>query len=132
MRSSLRFFLNRIKSVGWCIRHDPHYPSPENNRFSRHTVTYRYTSEIKGREMSSNDQELTEWAQFALVAAVAASHMSMPNHWLPYSLVARAHGWTLRRTLALSKLLETRVFVRYIRLKQNRCHSSRDWQRMKL
>lgn len=35
---------------------------------------------------------------------MAASHMSMPNHWLPYSLVARAHSWSLRVTLLLTTL----------------------------
>lgn len=43
------------------------------------------------------------WTQLAVIVAVAASHMSMPNHWLPYSMVARAHSWTLRKALFLSK-----------------------------
>lgn len=42
--------------------------------------------------------------QLALVAAVSASHMSMPNHWLPYSLVARAQNWSLRKALLLTFL----------------------------
>lgn len=42
------------------------------------------------------------YPQLALVAAVAASHMSLPHHWLPYSLVGRAHGWALRSLLLLS------------------------------
>ncbi|CAN8071498.1 unnamed protein product [Agarophyton chilense] len=46
----------------------------------------------------------TIWPQLAIVAAVAASHMSMPNHWLPYSLVARAHSWSVRKALLLTAL----------------------------
>lgn len=52
----------------------------------------------------SASPETTIWPQLAIIAAVSASHMSMPNHWLPYSLVARAHGWSLQQTLLLSKL----------------------------
>lgn len=51
------------------------------------------------------------WAQLAVVAAVAASHMSMPNHWLPYSLVARAQSWTLRKTLLLSTLTKQCIHI---------------------
>lgn len=42
--------------------------------------------------------------QLALVAAVSASHMSMPNYWLPYSLVARAQNWSLRKAIFLTFL----------------------------
>lgn len=40
-------------------------------------------------------------SELALIAFVSASHMSMPNHWLPYSLVARAQNWPLRKCLFL-------------------------------
>lgn len=43
------------------------------------------------------------WPQLVLLATVSLSHMSMPNHWLPYSLAARAHNWRLHDTLMLSK-----------------------------
>eukprot|EP00177_Eucheuma_denticulatum_P003408 GFKZ01006160.1.p1 GENE.GFKZ01006160.1~~GFKZ01006160.1.p1 ORF type:complete len:321 (+),score=45.28 GFKZ01006160.1:661-1623(+) len=42
--------------------------------------------------------------ELALVAAVSASHMSMPNHWLPYALVARAQNWSLPKALFLTFL----------------------------
>lgn len=43
------------------------------------------------------------WAQLAVLASVSVSHMSMPNHWMPYSLVGRANNWTLQYTLFISK-----------------------------
>lgn len=49
------------------------------------------------------------WAQLTMVGTVAASHMTMPNHWLPYSIVGRAHAWTLRKTLMLSKLHTVKI-----------------------
>jgi hypothetical protein len=35
-------------------------------------------------------------AEAGLLALVSATHMAMPNHWLPYSLVGRAQKWSLR------------------------------------
>jgi hypothetical protein len=41
-------------------------------------------------------------AEIGLLVVVSITHMSMPNHWLPYALVGRAQGWTMSRTLFIS------------------------------
>jgi hypothetical protein len=35
----------------------------------------------------------------AMLSAMAASHMTMPHFWLPYTIVGRAQGWSLQYTL---------------------------------
>ena len=34
--------------------------------------------------------------------STAAFHTLIPDHWLPFVLIGRARGWSLRRTAALS------------------------------
>jgi len=43
-------------------------------------------------------------SELGVVAAIAASHMSMPNHWLPYALMGAARKWSARGTLFVTFL----------------------------
>lgn len=43
-------------------------------------------------------------SELGVVAAIAASHMSMPNHWLPYALMGAGQKWSARRTLFVTFL----------------------------
>lgn len=43
-------------------------------------------------------------SELGVVAAIAASHMSMPNHWLPYALMGAGQKWGARRTIFVTFL----------------------------
>lgn len=41
-------------------------------------------------------------SELFVLAVVSASHMSLPNHWLPFLLVGQAQGWALRSIVLMS------------------------------
>jgi hypothetical protein len=68
----------------------------------------RSTSSPPAASMAvAQDGEL--FTAMAMLSVMSASHMSMPNYWLPYTIVGRAQGWTLGCTLLVgaSRLLPT-------------------------
>mmetsp|Transcript_2205 Transcript_2205/g.3803 ORF Transcript_2205/g.3803 Transcript_2205/m.3803 type:complete len:279 (+) Transcript_2205:208-1044(+) len=39
------------------------------------------------------------WTEVVLVVSISAGHMSLPSHWLAFTLTSRAHGWSMSKTL---------------------------------
>ncbi len=45
---------------------------------------------------------MTTWVLLGTAVATAIFHTLIPDHWLPFVLVGRSRGWTIRRTAAIS------------------------------